>query len=118
IPESVILRSSESSLSTALRSASSSSRPRRRTALVATAVLACLLLGLLYWLHGVYVERDNRHRHQAERELQSINQLQLRALTGWRQHALRDAGMLVEDELLSVALQRWNEIADETARER
>lgn len=81
-------------------------------------MLACLLLGLLYLLHGVYVERDNRHRHQAERELQSINQLQLRALTGWRQHALRDAGMLVEDALLSAALQRWNELADETARER
>lgn len=81
-------------------------------------MLVCLLLGLLYWLHGVYVEREHRHRHQAERELQSINQLQLRALSAWRQQAMRDAGMLVEDGLLSAALAQWGDMGDGTARER
>ncbi len=84
----------------------------------AAALVASLLLGLLYWLHGVYVEREHRHRHQAERELQSINQLQLRALNAWRHEALRDAGMLVEDGLLAAALAQWRGAADRTARER
>lgn len=82
------------------------------------ALLLALLLGLVMWLHGVYVERENRHRHQAERELQSINQLQLQAVAGWRQRQLRDAGMLVEDELLAAALGRWLDDADMEARSR
>jgi diguanylate cyclase (GGDEF)-like protein len=86
--------------------------------IVAAALLVCVLLGLLYWLHGVYVEREHRHRHQAERELQSINQLQLRALSAWRQRALRDAGMLIEDELLAAALDQWRNGQSEPARVR
>lgn len=71
------------------------------------AALFLLLAGLVLWLYGVYVGRENRHRHQAERELQSINQLQLQAVQGWRQRALRDGNMLAEDELLADAFARW-----------
>ncbi len=62
---------------------------------------------MVTWLYGVYVERENRHVHQSERELQSINQLQLQAVLGWRQRALRDGNMLVEDGLLANAFGRW-----------
>lgn len=103
-------------MSTVVRSASDSGHSRLNVAFAAAALIAILLLGLIYWLKGVYVEREFRHRHQAERELQSINQLQLRALNAWRQDALRDAGMLVEDGLLGGALARWRNAADETAR--
>lgn len=94
-------------LSDAAPSAPESGRSFHRRALVATAALLAVLLALMFWLHGVYVEREQRHRHQAERELQSINQLQLRALREWRRDTLRDAAMLVEDGLLADALMRW-----------
>lgn len=103
-------------MSTVFRPASESSRTSRPGAYAAAALLTGLLLGLLYWLHGVYVDRDHRHRHQAERELQSINQLQLRALNAWRQDALGDAGLLVEDGLLAAALVQWRRGGDDSAR--
>lgn len=77
-----------------------------------------MLLGLIAWLHSVYIERENRHRHQAERELQSINQLQLQAVVAWRLQSLRDASMLVEDDLLAAALGQWVAQGDVLARER
>ena len=100
---------------------SSAPAPQHKRSRRAFAVAALLVLAfgaLVIWLHGVYVERENRHRHQTERELQSINQLQLQAVVGWRQRLLRDAGMLVEDELLAAALSRWLDEGDVEARER
>ena len=105
-------------MSSLSQSASESPRKRRQRNLAVAALLVSVLSALVVWLHGVYVERENRHRHQAERELQSINQLQLKAVAGWRQQLLRDAGMLVEDELLAAALARWLGHADADARER
>lgn len=81
--------------------------PRRHRALFVAAALVLMLAGLVLWLYGVYVERENRHRHQAERELQSINQLQLQAVLSWRQRALRDGNMLATDDLLADAFGRW-----------
>lgn len=90
----------------------------RRTLIVGgLALLVAFMIGLIGWLHGVYVEREHRHRHQAERELQSINQLQLRAVLSWRERSLRDARMLTEDELLAGAVGRWLSRGDVAARE-
>lgn len=86
--------------------------PRRHSGLLLAGALLLLLGALVWWLHGVYVERENRHRHQAERELQSINQLQLQAVLGWRQRVLRDGNMLAEDGLLADAFARWIRHAD------
>lgn len=108
----------EPDLSSKPRPVSESNRKCRKGAVAAAALLVFVLAALIFWLHGVYVERENRHRHQAERELQSINQLQLQAMVGWRQQSLRDAGMLVEDTLLAEALGRWMGEGDVEARER
>ena len=105
-------------MSSLSRLAPDSLRKHRKRTFAFVALLVAVLLALVMWLHGVYVERENRHRHQAERELQSINQLQLQAVAGWRQQLLRDAGMLVEDELLAAALGRWLGHADMEARAR
>ncbi|WP_157353951.1 GGDEF domain-containing protein [Thauera sp. 63] len=99
------------------RPASDPALKRRKGAFAAAALLVLLVICLTAWLHGVYVERENRHRHQAERELQSINQLQLQAVVGWQQQSLRDAEMLVEDTLLSAALGRWLGDGEVSARE-
>lgn len=104
-------------MSSVPRPASDSALKRRKGALAAAALLVLLVICLIAWLHGVYVERENRHRHQAERELQSINQLQLQAVVGWQQRSLRDAEMLVEDTLLSAALGHWLGDGDVSARE-
>lgn len=86
--------------------------PRLHPGLLLAGALLLLLGALVWWLHGVYVERENRHRHQAERELQSIHQLQLQAVLGWRQRVLRDGNMLGEDGLLADAFARWIRHAD------
>ena len=56
---------------------------------MSSALLAFLALGLILWGANVlYQEREQRQRHQIERELQAISQLQARSVADWRdQHA-------------------------------
>lgn len=71
---------------------------------MATAVL----MGLLLWgVSAVYQDRDARHRHLAERELQAINRLQTQSVTDWRVQRMTDAATLSDDALLAGLAEQW-----------
>lgn len=74
----------------------------------AAAILALVISGLFLWtLSTVYEQRKLMHRHQAERELQTIGRLQAQAVADWRAARLADAGALTDDSLFAQAVARW-----------
>ena len=79
------------------------------TPLVASlVVLAVLALGLILWgANALYQEREQRQRHQIERELQAISQLQARSVAEWRERRMSDAMALTDDSLFAQAVARW-----------
>jgi len=71
-------------------------------------LLAVLALGLILWgANALYQEREQRQRHQIERELQAISQLQARSVAEWRERRLSDAMALTDDTLFAQAVARW-----------
>lgn len=75
---------------------------------VSSALLAFLALGLILWGANVlYQEREQRQRHQIERELQAISQLQARSVADWRDRRMSDAMALSDDSLLAHAVAAW-----------
>ena len=68
-----------------------------------------VLVGVFFlWaLSNVYEQRKLVHRHQAERELQTIGRLQAQAVADWRASRLADADALTDDSLFSRAVARW-----------
>lgn len=79
----------------------------------ALAVLALCVLALTVWGSvASYQQRQQHYRHQAERELQTINLLHARSVQQWREQRLSDATALTEDPLLEQALVRWSNTAD------
>jgi diguanylate cyclase (GGDEF)-like protein/PAS domain S-box-containing protein len=71
-------------------------------------LLAALALGLILWgANALYQEREQRQRHQIERELQAISQLQARSVAEWRERRLSDAMALTDDTLFAQAVARW-----------
>lgn len=74
----------------------------------AAAVLGLALAILFLWtLSSVYEQRKLMHRHQAERELQTIGRLQAQAVGDWRASRLADASALTDDSLFAQAVARW-----------
>lgn len=84
-------------------------RAPSRSLLARLAALIALLVGaLLVWtLSTVYEQRKLMHRHQAERELQTIGRLQAQAVADWRTSRLADANALTDDSLFAQAVARW-----------
>ena len=80
-----------------------------RTLLTRLVVLISLVAGVLFvWtLSTVYEQRKLVHRHQAERELQTIGRLQAQAVANWRANRLADASALTDDSLFAQAVARW-----------
>lgn len=71
-------------------------------------LLTAAALALMVWGVAVlYQQRLQHYRHQAERELQAINQLQANSLAAWREQRLTDAMALSDDLLLAQALAQW-----------
>lgn len=71
-------------------------------------LLALAALGLVLWgVSVLYQQRMQQHRHQAERELQAINQLQVESVAAWREQRLTDALALSDDLLLAQAVAQW-----------
>ena len=80
----------------------------RRHAAKAFVLATVAVLAWIAWGVGVvYQERQDQYRHQAERELQTINQLQAQRIAKWRDQRLADAMALSEDGLLARALVQW-----------
>lgn len=70
--------------------------------------LGLAIAGLFLWtLSSVYEQRKLMHRHQAERELQTIGRLQAQAVADWRAARLADASALTDDSLFAQAVARW-----------
>ncbi|MGB7483013.1 MAG: sensor domain-containing diguanylate cyclase [Castellaniella sp.] len=76
-----------------------------------SALLMVLGSGLLLILGGylIYKDIENRHRHQAERELLLVNQLQLQNLRTWRKSRLTDAQTLMGDVPFSRIVAQWHQ---------
>lgn len=78
--------------------------PSWRLAGVATVAL---LLGLGWGLSSLYQSRTESYRHQAERELMGISQLQTQNVAEWRDQRVTDAQALSDDSLWSNAVGLW-----------
>ncbi|MCZ2405619.1 MAG: diguanylate cyclase [Burkholderiales bacterium] len=74
--------------------------------LLALVVLA-LLGGIAWGLQATYQARAQEHRHQIERELLAISQLQARSVGEWRERRLLDAMALSDDALFARAVADW-----------
>ena len=57
-----------------------------------------------------YQKRQQHYRHQAERELQTINHLHAQSVQHWREQRLTDAAELTDDPLLEQAITRWRKL--------
>lgn len=74
----------------------------------AVAVVVAGAAGLFGWaVVFTYEGRVHSSRHQAERELQAISQLQAEAVASWREQRFADAYTLVDDVLLARAVAEW-----------
>ena len=70
-----------------------------------------IAFSLAVWsLAMLYQQRLDNHRHQAERELQAISQLQVSGVSTWRQQRLTDAMALSDDSLLAQAFAQWQRL--------
>ena len=71
-------------------------------------LLALLVMGGVAWsIQSIYHEREKRFRHQAEWELQAINQLQTKSVSEWRERRWSDAMALSDDTAYAQAVARW-----------
>ena len=96
-----------------LLSAKNLCRRARPHAGKALAVLVLCVLALTVWGSvASYQQRQQHYRHQAERELQTINLLHARSVQQWRDQRLSDAMALTDDPLLEQAVVRWSQAAD------
>lgn len=75
-------------------------------------VVACALAWAAWAAVASYQKRQQHYRHQAERELQTINHLHSQSVQQWREQRLTDALELTEDPLLEQALKRWQQLPD------
>ncbi len=83
----------------------------RKHAAKAFAIATVAALAWMVWGVGaVYQTRQDQYRHQAERELHTINQLQAERVAKWRDKRLADAMALSEDSLLAQALAQWRAV--------
>lgn len=84
-------------------------RSPSRTLLKRAALVVAALIGIffLWTLSTVYEQRKLMHRHQAERELQTIGRLQAQAVADWRASRLADANALTDDSLFAQAVAEW-----------
>ncbi len=88
-------------------------RRARRHAGKVLALLTFCALALTTWAAvASYQKRQQHYRHQAERELQTINHLQAQSVQQWRKQRLTDAMALTDDPLLEQALARWSQAPD------
>ena len=79
----------------------------------ALALVAVCALALATWSAvGSYQKRHLHYRHQAERQLQTINHLQAQRVQQWRDQHLTDALQLSDDPLLERAVARWRQAPD------
>ena len=79
----------------------------------ALAVLVVCALALTTWgAVANYQQRQQHYRHQAERELQTINHLHTRSVQQWREQRLADAKALTDDPLFEQAVVHWSQKAD------
>ncbi len=75
---------------------------------VAVTVVVLLAAGLFTWAFmSTYEGRVHSSRHQAERELLAISQLQAEGVASWREQRFADAYTLVDDVLLARAVADW-----------
>jgi diguanylate cyclase (GGDEF)-like protein/PAS domain S-box-containing protein len=78
----------------------------------AISIGVVLLAGLFGWAFlSTYEGRIHSSRHQAERELQAISQLQADGVASWREQRFADAHALVDDVLLAHAVVDWQQDA-------
>ncbi|MGD9773760.1 diguanylate cyclase domain-containing protein [Diaphorobacter sp.] len=71
-------------------------------------LLALLVLCAVGWsLQAIYQQREIAFRHQAEWELQAINQLQTKSVAEWRERRWSDAMALSDDAAYAQAVARW-----------
>jgi len=71
-------------------------------------LLALLVMGGVAWsIQSIYHEREKRFRHQAEWELQAINQLQTKSVSEWRERRWSDAMALSDDTAYAQEVARW-----------
>ncbi len=84
-------------------------RSPSRTVLTRAVFVVAILIGIffLWTLSTVYEQRKLTHRHQAERELQTIGRLQAQAVADWRVSRLADANALTDDSLFARAVSEW-----------
>ena len=85
-------------------------RPSYHRGKVQLLVMGTVAFSLAVWsLVMLYQQRLDHHRHQAERELQAISQLQINSVNAWRQQRLTDAMALSDDYLLAQTLAQWQQ---------
>lgn len=78
---------------------------------LAVAVV-CALAWAVWAAVASYQKRQQHYRHQAERELQTINHLHAQSVQHWREQRLTDAAELTDDPLLEQAITRWRKLPD------
>lgn len=84
--------------------------PRRVPILTwkALPLLALVVLAGMFWsIQSIHQDRERRYRHQVERELQAINQLQSKSVAEWRERRLSDAMALTDDTLFAQTVAQW-----------
>ncbi len=71
--------------------------------------LAAILLGAaLFWaLYVLYQARTEHYRHQAERELMAVTQLQAGSVADWRRQKMDEARALSDDTQLAQNIAAW-----------
>ena len=86
-------------------------RPGYHRGKVQLFLIGTVAFSLAVWsLAMLYQQRLDNHRHQAERELQAISQLQVSGVSTWRQQRLTDAMALSDDSLLAQAFAQWQRL--------
>ncbi len=91
-------------------------RRARRHGGKALALLAAGALALMAWgAVSSFQKRQDHYRHQAERELQTINHLQAQSVLTWREQRLTDAMALSDDALFEQAARQWRDAPDTLA---
>ncbi len=70
-------------------------------------LLPVLLVAMGWGVSSIFLEREQRYRHQIEGSLQAVNQLQMRAVSDWRARRMAEAAALTQDSLLAQAVVHW-----------
>ena len=89
--------------------AATPSQPRRALVWRMLPLLAALLLfaGIGWGGRGLYLEREQRLRHQVEGGLRAISLLQTQGVADWRARRMAEAAALSDDSLFAAAVARW-----------